>query len=174
MPPDEPLQLLASSLARARGEDFFPVIAAHLGATLRARETSICEAASGGRVRTLSAWRPGGKIPNFEYDIAGMPCARVYEGERLLAAVDSTTFPRAPQGYGGYYGLPLTAKDGAVLGHLCAWFESRTELDAEQQAICDLLANRTAAELRLVHVKRERALLRAQRRQLRAEIAAAH
>jgi len=174
MPPDEPLQLLASSLARARGEDFFPVIAAHLGATLRARETSICEAASGGRVRTLSAWRPGGKIPNFEYDIAGMPCARVYEGERLLAAVDSATFPRAPQGYGGYYGLPLTAKDGAVLGHLCAWFESRTELDAEQQAICDLLANRTAAELRLVHVKRERALLRAQRRQLRAEIAAAH
>jgi DNA-binding NtrC family response regulator len=174
MPPDEPLQLLAASLARARGEDFFPVIAEHLGATLRARETAICEAASGGRVRTLAAWRAGAALSNFEYELAGMPCERVYQGERLLIAVDTATFPRATQGYGGYYGLPLTAKDGAVLGHLCAWFDTRIELGAEQRAICDLLANRAAAELRLVHVKRERALLRAQRRQLRAEIAATH
>ena len=86
MPPDEPLQLLAASLARARGEDFFPVIAEHLGATLRARETAICEAASDGRVRTLAAWRAGAAMSNFEYDLAGMPCERVYQGEQQLAS----------------------------------------------------------------------------------------
>ena len=37
-----------------------------------------------------------------------------------------------------------------------------------------VVADRAAAELRLVHVKRERAVLRAQKRQLRAEIDALH
>ena len=168
------MQLLAASLARARGEDFFPVIAEHLGATLRAREASVCEAAAARRARTLGVWRAGGAVQNYEYDLAGTPCARVYGGERLLVEVDATSFPNAPQGCVAYLGLPLAAKDGAVLGHLCAWFEQPIDMNAEQRAVCDVLANRAAAELRLVHVKRERALLRAQRRQLRAEIAAAH
>src|SRR5688572_8245561 len=123
MPPDDQMQLLAASLARARGEDFFPVIAEHLGATLRAREASICEAATVRRARTLGVWRAGGAVQNYEYDLAGTPCARVYGGERLLVEVDATSFPNAPQGCVAYFGLPLAAKDGAVLGHLCAWFE---------------------------------------------------
>ena len=62
--------------------------------------------------------------------------------------------------------MPLAANDGAVLGHLCAYSERPLSLGPMQRAICDILANRAAAELRLVHVKRERALLRGQRRQL--------
>jgi len=164
MPPDENLRLLAASLARASGEDFFPVLAEHLGTMLGAREASICEAAPARRARTIAIWRPGGAVPNFEYDIAGTPCARVYAGEHLLVEIDS----------GGYFGMPLAAQDGAVLGHLCAWFESSIQMSVEQRAACYLLANRAAAELRLIHVKRERAMLRAQRRQLRAEMTALH
>src|SRR4030095_4131820 len=66
------------------------------------------------------------------------------------------------------------AKDGAVLGHLCAWFDHPVELDSLQRAVSTVLADRAAAELRLVHVKRERALLRAQKQQLRAEIDSMH
>ena len=51
---------------------------------------------------------------------------------------------------------------------------TRSTLSSRTTAVCDVLANRAAAELRLVHVKRERAVLRAQKRQLRAEIAALH
>src|SRR5688572_672453 len=172
MPPDDQLQFLAASVSRARGEDFFPVLAAHLGVTLGAREALICEALPARRARALGAWRTSGMVAGYEYDLAGTPCARVYAGERVLTNVDPSIFPGAPQGGAAYFGTPLAAKDGAVLGHLCAWFGQPVTLSTEQRAICELLADRAAAELRLVHVKRERALLRAQRRQLRAELGA--
>ncbi|HET9863306.1 MAG TPA: sigma 54-interacting transcriptional regulator [Steroidobacteraceae bacterium] len=171
MPPGEQLELLAASFARARTEDFFPVLAAHLGAILDARETLITEAAPGRRARTLAVWRrEGAAASNYEYDVAGLPCARVYDGRAVLLAVDAELFPGAPAGSRGYFGMPLTAKDGAVLGHLCAWLDDAAGPDAVQQAACEVLADRAAAELRLVHVKRERAVLRAQKRQLRAEL----
>ena len=174
VPPGEQLELLAASLARARGEDFFPVLAEHLGSVLGAREASVCEAAPARRARTLAVWRPTGRLANYEYDLAGTPCARVYEGQQVLVAVDEQTYPGAPQGSHTYFGLPLAAKDGAVLGHLCAWFDHPVELGSLQRAVSSVLADRAAAELRLVHVKRERAVLRAQKRQLRAEIDALH
>jgi transcriptional regulator with GAF, ATPase, and Fis domain len=174
MPPGEQLELLAASLARARGEDFFPVLVQHLGDILGAGETSVCEAAAARRARTLAVWRPTGPVPNHEYDLAGTPCARVYDGQQVLVAVDEQTYPGAPRGRHTYFGIPLTAKDGVVLGHLCAWFDQAVELSSLQRAVSSVLADRAAAELRLVHVKRERAVLRAQKRQLRAEIDALH
>jgi formate hydrogenlyase transcriptional activator len=173
-PPGEQLELLAASLARARGEDFFPVLVEHLGAILGAREAAVCEAAAARRARTLAVWRPTGAVPNYEYDLAGTPCARVYDGQQVLVAVDEETYPGAPQGRHTYFGIPLAAKDGVVLGHLCAWFDQAMQPSSMQRAVSSVLADRAAAELRLVHVKRERAVLRAQKRQLRAEIDALH
>jgi transcriptional regulator with GAF, ATPase, and Fis domain len=172
--PGEQLELLAANLARARGEDFFPVLAEHLGTLLRAHEAAVCETAAARRARTLAVWRPTGVIANFEYDLAGTPCAQVYDGSQVLVAVDPQTYPGAPQGSRLYFGIPLAAKDGAVLGHMCAWFDHVAELDSLQRAVSSVLADRAAAELRLVHVKRERAVLRAQKRQLRSEIDALH
>ena len=95
-------------------------------------------------------------------------------GQEMAVELSASAFPGAPQKHGGYFGMPLAANDGAVLGHLAAYCDRPISLSPSQRAVCDILANRCAAELRLVHVKRERALLRGQRRQLRAEVAAAH
>ena len=54
MPPGEQLEFLAASLARARGEDFFPALAEYLGTILGSREAAICEAAAPRRARTLA------------------------------------------------------------------------------------------------------------------------
>src|SRR6185503_251586 len=124
-------ELLAASLARARGEDFFPVLAQHLAGVLGAREAHICEAASGRRVRILGAWRENGFIPNYEYDLDDAAAAR-----------------------GHLFSMALTAKDGAVLGHLLAWIDGDAAPGPAQRAACAVLADRAAAELRLVHVKR--------------------
>jgi len=163
----DPMEALAASFARARGEDFFGVLAGHLASVLGARESRICEIIPGRRARTLGVWRSDELAPNFEYELIGTPCARVHDGETLLLDIP------AP-GASVYFGMPLTAKDGAVLGHLCAWMDAGAQLDRGRRAICAVLSDRAAAELRLLHVKRERALLRAQKRQLQAEIRAAN
>jgi transcriptional regulator with GAF, ATPase, and Fis domain len=168
------LELLAASLARARGDNFFPALAAHLAEVLGAAEVMVCEAAASRKARTLAVWRKGEPAPNYDYDLEGTPCAKVQAGQALAVEVNAASFPGALQKYGGYFGMPLAANDGAVLGHLAVYSARPLSLDVTQRAICDILANRCAAELRLVHVKRERALLRGQRRQLRAEVAAAH
>jgi len=168
------LEMLAASLARARGDHFFPTLAAHLAVVLGASQAMVCEAAANRRARTLAVWRGGEPVPNYDYDLEGTPCAKVQAGQALTVELTGGSFPGAAQKHGAYFGMPLAANDGAVLGHLAVYSERPISLDPQQRAICDILANRCAAELRLVHVKRERALLRAQRRQLRAEVAAAH
>src|SRR4051794_33938721 len=104
------MEALAASLARARGEDFFSVLVRHLAATLVAREALICETAAGRRARTLAVCRDQEMAVNFEYPLAGTPCARVHDGETVL-------FEIPPPEAALYFGMPLTAKDGAVLGH---------------------------------------------------------
>lgn len=168
------LEMLAASLARARGDHFFPVLASHLAGVLGATEAMVCEAAANRRARTLAVWRRGETVPNYDFDLDGTPCAKVQAGQSMSVELTPGAYPGAPQGHGGYFGMPLAANDGAVLGHLAVYCERPLSLSVSQRAICDILANRCAAELRLVHVKRERALLRGQRRQLRAEVAAAH
>ena len=44
---------LAASLARARGDNFFPALAAHLGEVIGASTALVCEAAANRRARTL-------------------------------------------------------------------------------------------------------------------------
>jgi transcriptional regulator with GAF, ATPase, and Fis domain len=168
------MELLAASLARARGDHFFPALADHLAVALDATDVLICEAASGKRARTLAVWREGSLLTNYEYALEGTPCAPVQGGAQSTVDLSAGVYRGALRQSGGYFGMPLTANDGAVLGHLCAYTREPPPITAAARAICEVLANRAAAELRLVHVKRERALLRGQRRALRAEIAAAH
>jgi transcriptional regulator with GAF, ATPase, and Fis domain len=170
----ETLEQLAASLVRARGDNFFLELAAHLAGVLDATEALICEAAPNKRARSLGVWRSGGPAANYEYDLDQTPCAAVHAGEILTVELAAGAYPGAFHKSGGYFGMPLAANDGAVLGHLCVYTDHPVVFDPTTRAVCDIIANRAAAELRLVHVKRERGLLRGQRRQLRAEIAASH
>jgi len=171
---DEQLSKLAAGLARARGSAFFPDLAGLLADLLGAEEARICEVAPNNRVRTLGAWRAGAALPAFEYDVAGTPCADVLSGQTVAGALDVARYPAAPSGHRGYFGMPLTANDGAALGHLCAYAARPLLPSLRARALCDILAVRAAAELRLTHVKRERAMLRGQKQRLLAEVAALH
>ena len=171
---DEQLSKLAAGLARARGAGFFPDLAGLLGWLLGADEARICELTPNHRARTLGAWRARAAVASFEYDLAGTPCADVLTGQTITGALDAARYPASPQGARGYFGMPLTANDGAALGHLCAYSARPLNPSLRARALCDILALRAAAELRLTHVKRERAMLRGQRQRLLAEVTALH
>src|SRR5689334_5777861 len=133
---DEQLSKLAAGLARARGAGFFPDLAGLLAGLLGAGEARICEVAPNHRVRTLGAWRDGAAVASFEYALAGTPCADVLTGQILAGALDPARYPAAPPGQLGYFGMPLTANDGAALGHLCAYSARPLNPSMRARALC--------------------------------------
>jgi transcriptional regulator with GAF, ATPase, and Fis domain len=171
---DEQLSKLAAGLARARGSALFPELAGLLSELLTADEARVCEVAPNHRARALGAWRAGTSVSTFEYELAGTPCADVLAGQTIAGALDLSKYPKAPPDQRGYFGMPLTANDGAALGHLCAYATRPLMPSMRTRALCDILAVRAAAELRLTHVKRERALLRNQKQRLLGELNALH
>jgi transcriptional regulator with GAF, ATPase, and Fis domain len=171
---DGQLAMFAAELVRARGTGIFPDLARLLSGLLEADEARICAVAPNFSTTTIGVWRGGRAAANFVYTLAGTPCAEVLTGKTLAGAIDRSRFPAFAAEYAGYFGMPLTANDGAALGHLCAFAKQPIALSARTRAFCDILAVRAAAELRLSHVKRERALLRDHKQRLLMEISAHH
>ena len=81
----------------------------------------ISHAVDPGRVRTLAVFSDGAPQPNYEYALAGTPCAAVLRGEVVHHETGTGKIPHTSRDYRGYYGVPITSGDGAVLGHLCAF-----------------------------------------------------
>jgi GAF domain-containing protein len=101
------------------------------------------------RVRTLAVWsRQAGDGANFEYDLAGTPCAEVVGEGRVCfhRSGVSSLFPRE-RGVESFLGLPILASDGRMLGHL-AFFDSRPRGDDMLvDSIFRIFVARAAAEI---------------------------
>ena len=158
------MQLLAASLARARGEDFFPCspnISARRCARAR-RDLRVGRRAPRPHPGGLAAGRrrPELRLRPRRNSLRARVRGRTAAGRRRRRE----RFPTRRRA-----GEPTSACRSRPRMARCSVTCARgsigpSTMSAEQRAICDVLANRAAAELRLVHVKRERALLRAQRR----------
>jgi PAS domain S-box-containing protein len=150
------LQLLAGAAARARGDALFPALAQYLAKALNASEALISQAQGAERVRTLAVFAHGASEANYEYELAGTPCAEVYRGDTVhYESGLAGKFPHSAQGYEGYFGVPLMAADGTVLGHMCVYDASALPVSQRQQLLCDIFAGRAAAELQRLRVERE-------------------
>src|SRR5262245_8756475 len=102
---------LAASASRARGDALLARLARIFARVLHASNSRITHVIDQDRVRTLAAFADGGPKPNYEYALAGTPCAAVLRGE--------VVHHESAEGGRGYYGVPLFDSDGAVLGHMC-------------------------------------------------------
>jgi transcriptional regulator with GAF, ATPase, and Fis domain len=184
-PLDDLLQLAATA-SRARGDSLFAVLAHSLASALRASSVLVSHAVDRDRVRTLAVLKGGVAEPNYEYELDGTPCAAVLRGEVIHHAQGlAERFPLTSQGYQGYYGVPLVAADGSVVGHLCAYDAGTLAISPKQRMLCDILAARAASELQRLRIERqlrssesraelERVRLLAQIRRLSEEIRSDH
>jgi PAS domain S-box-containing protein len=150
------LQLLAGTAARARGDALFPALAQYLASALNASEALISEAVGDERVRTLAVFAQGAAEPNYDYALDGTPCAEVLRGDVVHVETGlAERFPHTARGYEGYFGVPLTAADGTVLGHMCVYDASALPVSHRQRLLCDIFAGRAAAELQRLRAERE-------------------
>ena len=177
----EELLQLAARASRTRGDTLFATLAQSLASALHASAALLTHVVDKDRVRTLAVFKSGVPEPNYEYDVAGTPCAAVLRGDTVHHQSGlAEQFPLTSQGYQGYYGVPLAGADGTVIGHLCAYDAGPLPVSAPQRLVCEILAGRAASELQRLRTERqmrasesrselERARLQAQNRYLREE-----
>jgi PAS domain S-box-containing protein len=122
-------------------------------------------------VRTLRVVRDGAVAANFEYTLAGTPCARVFDdalclhGHGAAAAYPDDAMLRE-LGVEGYAGAPLTSRSGDVLGLLVLLFTSPvTEGDALRQLLSPAVL-RAGVELERIGTEARLARSEARYRQL--------
>lgn len=136
------------------GRHFFNGAVKALAETLGVRWVLLCELVPSdpSRARTVAAWTDGELQPNFEYDLAGTPCANVL-GDRACYYPNSVAqlFPEdtllSEMGADSYLGVPLRASDGRTLGLLAILHDAPISELLQPEETLMLFAARAASEL---------------------------
>jgi signal transduction histidine kinase/CheY-like chemotaxis protein len=118
-------QLLTETAAAARAQDALPRIVEQVARALDARCAFVSEVLDDPptRARTLAIWDQGSLGTNFEYALAGTPCALVYETDVVLHPRDlQRLYPRVSYlsrtGAQAYLGAALHDRHGRPIGHV--------------------------------------------------------
>lgn len=161
------LDAIAEGTEGRFGEDFFQAMVRHFARALEVDRAFITECTDHPttRLRTLAYWSASTDIrENIEFVLAGTPCeAVIHEGRSCFHREGlERMFPREA-GSESYLGMPITASDGRMLGHL-AFFDTRPRGDEMLLgSIYRIFLARAAAEM-----EREQAVRRL------AEVTAMH
>ncbi|RII25393.1 MAG: hypothetical protein CXR31_14470 [Geobacter sp.] len=153
---DDKLLEVVQGVSAATGEAFFQSLVRKLAELLNVDYVLVGNLTGEGmtKVKTIAVFGKGNPMENFEYDLAGTPCADVVSGEGKMCfhpAGASAQFPQdhllVGMGVESYIGTPLRDADGRVMGVMsilnCRPFESKNEAEA----MFRIFAVRAAAEL---------------------------
>jgi formate hydrogenlyase transcriptional activator len=158
------LHALVEGTAHSIGEEFFQNLVRHLARAVDAHFAFVAEFASpyaAAKARTIAFWAHDRLAENFEWTLAGTPCADVVHGKlchhpsgvRRSFPDDRTS---AERGIESYLGVPLCDPEGKVLGHLAVFDERPMPEEPRKLLTFRIFAARAAAEL--VHLRLERQL----------------
>lgn len=149
------LDAVAAGTSGAFGERFFAAMAQHFARALGVDNAFIAECvdAPPTRVRTLAFWSvDGGLRDNFEFALAGTPCEAVLQEGRSCFHPQALAerFPRE-KGYEAYFGMPIVASDGRVLGHLALRHRRPLDDGVLVDLVYRIFLARAAAEIERLH-----------------------
>ena len=153
---EEALRLIVEGTAAKTGESFFRACVQHLAQVLQVRYALIAEfdSETGKQARTLAIWAGEDFMDNFDYDLKGTPCGRVYEGTALKRYPHSlqSLFPDDPDLVAlqaeSYAGLPVIDNSGNFLGHIAVMDTKPMTWEVEvQSSILSIFAARAGAEI---------------------------
>jgi signal transduction histidine kinase len=142
-----------------KGEDLLKVLVRGMGTLLEAETTFIAWALDdpATRVRGVAAWKDGAFKAPWEYDLEGNPCQLTYDGEPTFIPCDvAKKFEsKKDSGYASYIGIPLTATDGSVIGHIAVYASRERSPDAYALEIAKLCGYRAESEVRNMLAEQE-------------------
>lgn len=162
-PHDPFFDLLAGTTAET-GESFFQNFVRHLAQTYRAQFALVTELLEDDQemARTLAFFAHGNSADNFEYALQDTPCECVYQnGLSYFANGLQEQFSKdtdlVDMGVNSYLGMPLYAKDGAKIGHICVLGINPLADNDYGTDYMQIFASRAGAELE--RIKADRKLL---------------
>ena len=147
------LRHIIEGTARTTGNAFFRALAQNLAQATGMRCALVAEALPDGRhARAIAYWTGEEFREGAVYPLADAPCQRVLEeGEACFPDRVAELFPNDPplaaQGIRSYYGVRLTASDGAPLGVLVVLDGAPIRNREEIASLVSVFAARAAAEM---------------------------
>ncbi len=146
---------LVTQTASYTGADFFDALVKNLAQALGVDYALIAELSPGAtpQLHTLAVWGDGQRLENGTYDLMTRPCGIVVtSGKPLLIADNLQMVFRddallEPMAVVSYWGVPLLANDGQVLGNLCLLHRQPLVVTPEAEDMMTIFAERAAAEL---------------------------
>jgi len=153
---DDNLFEIVQGISAATGDAFFQSLVRKLAELLNVDYVIVGELVGeeGTLVRTIAAFGRGTLMENFEYDLAGTPCAVVATGDSRICyypAGAAQQFPKdhllTSMGVESYIGTPLRDGEGHVLGIMSILNCRPLEVKDEAEAMFRIFAVRAAAEL---------------------------
>ncbi len=158
----ESLRLIVEGTASKIGTEFFQSLVRYLAEVLQMRYTFITQFTDETKncVRTLAFWSGNDWGENFEYDIAGTPCAEVFDnGLCIYLNRVQQKFPDDPDlvhlGVESYIGITLKDSNHQVLGHLAVMDVKPMNDPNTPELIIKIFAARAGAELERLQAEEE-------------------
>jgi len=157
---EERLQMVARFSARSTGEGFFPALVQSMAKALNVKIVFAAELVSTepARARALAIWIGEGFAENFDWLLAGKPCAEVVQGKTKYFIKDlQATFPDdhwlAEVGAESYLGVPITDNEGQVIGHVGFMDDKPLQEPQQIENLVGIFADRAGAELERVRAE---------------------
>lgn len=166
------LRLVVEGIAAETGKEFFRALVKNVATVMDTAGAWVTEyLPHAHRLRAYAFWLNGAFVEDFEYDIAGTPCAPVVESRKLIHIPDRLIelYPGDPDVVAinavSYLGVPLLDTDDEVMGHLSVLDTKPMPPEPRMISLFQIFAARAAAEQRRLKVEQE---VRAREEELRA------
>jgi formate hydrogenlyase transcriptional activator len=150
------LLTIVEGTANSTGDAYFKTLVQCLAEAVGARHAFVTEFKAPHTICTIAYWSNGTIVPNYEFDLRNTPCEEVIGGglcfypQGLMAR-----YPETHEGMDSYLGVPLKARDGAVMGHVAVFDEGRLPGDPQRLALFRIFAARAAAELERIRMDQQ-------------------
>ncbi len=174
----EMFRAIVAGTAAETGEDFFHTLVLHLCSVFGVQYAIVGEVQreAAKTIRTIAVASGGSLVENFEYPLVGTPCESALRHSFACFERDVRssfpTFERLGQlRVEGYCGVPLSAKDGSVIGLLVVMDTKPLRNTHRLKSLMTVFGSRAAAELQRRQVE---ARLNHQQRHLIESQALAH
>jgi PAS domain S-box-containing protein len=171
---EQALQTISQTITRLTGGEFFRSLVSQLTQTFAVRYAlaTQCTDPSHTRLRTLAYVDRTDFFDNFEYNVAGTPCAGVIAGEVCYYPSGLNVRFRMDLNEESYLGVPMRDSQGNIVGHLALFDDKPMQHTDHELALMQLLAARAGWEVERQQVTAQLAQTRSELDQLYDQIKA--